>query len=86
MFLDRLASETGLPVYISEYDIDLADPARQQQVMQSQFTMFWNHPAVRGITLWGYVSGATWRPNTGLMAANGTPRPALTWLLDFLQR
>jgi endo-1,4-beta-xylanase len=86
MFIDRLASETGLPVYISEYDIDLADDARQQQVMQSQMTMFWNHQAVRGITLWGYVVGSTWRPNTGLMSSSGAPRPALSWLLDFLER
>jgi endo-1,4-beta-xylanase len=85
MFIDRLAA-TGLPVYISEYDIDLADDARQQQIMQSQFTMFWNHPAVRGITLWGYVSGATWRPNTGLMSSTGAERPALRWLREFLQR
>jgi endo-1,4-beta-xylanase len=86
MFIDKLASETGLPVYISEYDLDLADDARQQQVMQSQITMFWSHPAVRGITLWGYVVGATWRPNTGLMSSSGAPRPALSWLLDFLER
>jgi endo-1,4-beta-xylanase len=86
MFLDRLASQTGLPVYISEYDIDVADDARQQQIMQSQFTMFWNHPQVRGITLWGYVSGATWRPNTGLMSSTGSERPALRWLREFLAR
>jgi endo-1,4-beta-xylanase len=84
--LRKLARETGLPVYVSEYDIDLASDAQQQQVMQSQFTMFWREPYVKGITLWGYVSGATWRPNTGLMSASGAPRPALTWLRDFLGR
>lgn len=84
--LDKLASETGLPVYITEYDIDLADDAKQQQVMSSQFTMFWDHPQVKGITYWGYVSGATWKPNTGLMSSSGAPRPALTWLMDKLGR
>jgi len=48
--------------------------------------MFWNHSAVQGITLWGYVTGATWKPNTGLISESGQPRPALTWLLDFLRR
>ena len=84
--LDKLANETALPVYITEYDINLANDAQQRQVMEQQFTMFWNHPKVVGITLWGYVAGATWLPNTGLMSADGRPRPALTWLLDFLKQ
>lgn len=83
--LDKLATETGLPVYITEYDLDLADDAQQRQVMEAQFSMFWKHPNVKGITLWGYVSGATWRPNTGLMSEAGSPRPALSWLLEYLK-
>lgn len=84
-FLDKLAA-TGLPVYISEYDIDLASDAEQLRVMQSQFPMFYSHPSVVGITLWGYVVGATWRPNTGLLSASGQPRPALRWLMEYLKR
>jgi endo-1,4-beta-xylanase len=53
---------------------------------QTQFTMFWNHPEVPGITLWGYVSGATWKQNTGLMSPTGDERPALRWLREFLGR
>jgi endo-1,4-beta-xylanase len=83
--LDSLASQTGLPVYITEYDINLADDTQQAQVMQSQFTMFWNDSNVKGITLWGYVEGATWLPNTGLMTSGGTMRPAMTWLVGFLK-
>lgn len=83
--LDNLATSTGLPVYITEYDIDVADDTRQKDVMQSQITLFWNDERVKGITLWGYVVGATWRPNTGLIR-NNQPRPALTWLMEFLGR
>jgi len=83
--LDSLASQTGLPVYITEYDINLADDTQQSQVMQSQFTMFWNDPNVKGITLWGYIEGATWETNTGLMTSSGTMRPAMTWLVNFLK-
>jgi endo-1,4-beta-xylanase len=85
MYIDRIASQTGLPVYISEYDIDLADDNQQKNVMQSQFTMFWNDENVKGVTLWGYVNGMTWKANTGLMSSSGTTRPAMTWLLDFLE-
>jgi endo-1,4-beta-xylanase len=86
MYLDKLASSTGLPVYISEYDINQADDDQQKSVMQSQFTMFWNDDNVKGITLWGYIEGQTWQTNTGLMTSTGQKRPAMTWLMDFLHR
>ena len=54
--------------------------------MESQFTMFWNHEKVAGITIWGYIEGQTWLANTGLMTSGGDPRPAMTWLSDFLGR
>jgi endo-1,4-beta-xylanase len=84
-FLDKLSSSTGLPVYITEYDINLADDTQQQTVMQSEFTMFWNDSNVRGITLWGYIVGATWEANSGLMTSSGTMRPAMSWLVNFLK-
>jgi endo-1,4-beta-xylanase len=84
-FIDKLA-ETGLPLYITEYDIDVASDSEQQQVMERQFPLFWNDERIAGITLWGYVVGSTWRANTGLMTNDGMPRPALTWLRDFLKR
>jgi endo-1,4-beta-xylanase len=81
-FIDKLAS-VGLPLYITEYDIDEADDAKQQQIMSEQFPLFWNDDRIKGITLWGYVHGATWKPNTGLVR-NGLDRPAMTWLKEFL--
>ena len=91
---DRPLSETttklnqiaalGLPIYISEYDIEKTDDQAQLQVMQQQFPLFYNHASVKGITLWGYVVGKTWRDGTGLIQENGTPRPAMTWLMNYL--
>jgi endo-1,4-beta-xylanase len=74
---------TGLPLYITEYDIDIADDTQQRNIMQQQFTLFWNTPEIKGITLWGYIYGSTWKPNTGLIK-NTTPRPAMNWLMDFI--
>ena len=48
--------------------------------------LLWNHPKIVGITYWGYLVGSTWRANTGLLNTNGTERPALTWLVDFLSK
>ncbi len=85
-FINRIGTMTGLPVYITEFDIDLADDQRQRDVMEEQFSMFWNNEHVAGITLWGYISGQTWKRNTGLMSSDGQQRPAMIWLMDFLDR
>lgn len=83
--IDKLAA-TGYPIFVSEYDIGEGDDNRQKQIMQEQYTMFWNHPRILGITYWGYVVGSTWRANTGLLNTNNTERPALTWLVDFVKK
>ena len=54
--------------------------------MQTQFPLFYNHPSVEGITLWGYVVGSTWVNGSGLIQSNGTPRPAMTWLRTYIGR
>lgn len=82
--IDNITAQTGLPVYITEFDLNIADDQRQKTQMQDLFTMFWNDPNVKGITLWGYIVGATWQTNTGLMRDDGTMRPAMSWLVDFL--
>ncbi|WP_437585800.1 endo-1,4-beta-xylanase [Sorangium sp. So ce1000] len=84
-FIDRFA-DMGLPVYITELDIDLADDEEQRRVMEEQFTMLYSHSAVKGITFYGYIVGSTWRSNTGVMRPDGTMRPAMAWLMDFLDR
>jgi endo-1,4-beta-xylanase len=82
--IDKLAA-TGFPIIVSEYDIGESNDSRQKQIMQEQFTMFWNHPKIPGITYWGYIVGRTWRNGTGLLNDGGAERPALTWLVDFVK-
>lgn len=83
--LNRVA-DLGLPIYISEYDIAESNDQAQLQIMQEQFPLFYEHPSVVGITLWGYVVGRTWVDGSGLVHEDGTPRPAMTWLMDYLDR
>jgi GH35 family endo-1,4-beta-xylanase len=83
--LNRIAA-LGLPIYISEYDIAQTNDQQQLQIMQQQFPVFYNHPSVVGITLWGYVVGSTWVNGSGLIQSNGNPRPAMTWLMNYLDR
>ncbi|MGK3987235.1 endo-1,4-beta-xylanase [Sorangium sp. So ce136] len=84
-YIDKMAA-LGKPLYITEYDIGIADDNQQKRVMEEQFTMYWNHPSIKGITLWGYIVGTTWRDNTGIQRQDGTMRPAMQWLMEFLDR
>jgi GH35 family endo-1,4-beta-xylanase len=80
--LDALAA-TGLPIYVSELDVNFADDARQAQRLSELFTMFWNNPSVVGVTSWGYLQGRTWRPDAYLIRTDGTNRPAMDWIACF---
>lgn len=70
-------------MYITEYDIEKTSDSEQESIMKDQFPVFWEHPYVAGVTLWGYIYGTTWRTGTGLIN-NGTERPALTWLKSYV--
>lgn len=82
--LDRLAA-TGLPIYISEFDLNLADDADHANVMRDLLTLFWTHPNVAGITHWGHLQGSVWRTNGYLVRNDGSLRPALEWIKCFME-
>jgi endo-1,4-beta-xylanase len=83
--LDRLA-QTGIPVYISEFDIDEKNDANQLAQYKIYFPIFWEHPGVKGITFWGAIQGDVWdaHPDTYLLKSDGTERPALQWLRTYI--
>jgi endo-1,4-beta-xylanase len=82
--LDKLAA-TGLPVYISEFDLNFADDVAQRNKYQELFPLLWEHPGVKGITLWGYRQNEIWRTDAYLVRSNGTKRLALTWLETYME-
>lgn len=79
--LEALAA-TGLDIYISELELR-GDDNTQLQLYQQLFPYFWEHPAVKGITLWGYVDGEMWRNEGHLIKQDGTERPAMVWLKEY---
>lgn len=83
--LDVLA-QPGLPLYVTEMDIDGPTDQQQLQDYQRVFPVFWEHPAVHGITLWGFRPGL-WRDQQGaaLLRADGSEKPALQWLRGYLR-
>ena len=82
--LDRLAA-LGLPIYITEFDLNIQDDNQQMAKYQELFPVMWQHPAVKGITLWGYIQGKTWETYTYLVNSDGTARPALLWLAQYVK-
>ena len=80
--LDSLA-ELGLPIYVSELDLRESDDQAQLQIYQDIFPVLWDHPAVVGVTLWGYKAGEIWRDNAELIDWFDEERPALTWLMKY---
>ena len=87
--LDKLAA-TGLPVYISEMDLGnvgdtgTPDDPTQLQLYTKIFPALWRHPGVKGITLWGYLQGQMWQTTCYLVRSDGTARPALLWLAQYV--
>lgn len=83
--LDNIYNELKVPIYITEYDIGLTNDQQQLQNFQAHFPVFYAHPAIKGITVWGYVEGSTWIEGSGLLTANGTARPSMTWLQNYIK-
>jgi len=83
--ITRLHDETGLPVYVTEYDIDDNNDASQLAKFQAHMPFFLETEWIHGITVWGWINGKTWVPNSGLIR-NGSPRSAMTWLMNELGR
>lgn len=83
--LDRMA-QSGLPIYVTELDMKGKDNNENSQLnsYKNIFPVYWNHPAVAGITLWGYIEGRTWSGGTGLLNSNRTKRSAMLWLEDYV--
>jgi endo-1,4-beta-xylanase len=75
----------GLPIYVTELDVDGLADNTQLQEYKRVFPLFWENPAIRGVTLWGWRPGL-WRDAQGanLITANGKERPALTWLRTYV--
>ncbi len=83
--LNRIAA-LGIPIYITEFDIDEASDDNQLAQYKIYFPVFWTNPAVKGITFWGFIENDVWtsHPNTFLIHSDGTERPAMQWLRQYI--
>jgi endo-1,4-beta-xylanase len=82
--LNRITA-LGLPLYISEFDINESVDSLQLQYYKTYFPMFWENPVVKGMTLWGYVEYDMWKADAFLIDDRYVERPAMKWLRNYLQ-
>jgi endo-1,4-beta-xylanase len=88
--LNTLAA-TGLPIYLSEVDMGNtnengapADDNQQLAAYKRVFPALWQNNGVKGITFWGYLQGTMWQPSCYLINTDGSWRPAMTWLAQYV--
>lgn len=70
--------------YITEFDISQGDDNTYETIMKNTFKPMWEADYVAGITIWGFVNGATWRDNTGLVTSSGADRSGMKWLKSYM--
>ena len=85
--LDYIWRETQTPMFISEYDISTENDQEQKACYSQQISLFMENEHIAGITLWGYIYGATWvtNGNSGIIK-DGKDRAAMTWLKEYLSK
>ncbi|MFZ4508171.1 MAG: endo-1,4-beta-xylanase [Fimbriimonas sp.] len=75
--IDRWKQETGLPLEITEYDLNSRDETIKADYLRDLLTAWFAHPNTRGFTMWGFWEGSHWLPASAIYAKDWTPRPAV---------
>lgn len=80
-------AQSQLPIHITELDIDGLTSQEQLDDYKKIFPVLWEHPAVEGITLWGWKSGMWRTPQKAYLIypEDIEPRPAFNWLKEFIE-
>lgn len=89
--MDEIQNALRIPMYSTELDIATTDDQKQLEQYQAIFPYMWEADYCAGVTLWGYIYGATWtgnendgtKGNSGLIR-DGKDRPAMTWLRSYM--
>ncbi len=72
--LDKFGS-LGLPIQITEFDIDTDDAGLQADFMRDFSIAVFSHPSVMGVMQWGFWEKAHWLPRAALWDKDWNLRP-----------
>ena len=75
-----LFTKNGLPVQITEFDINSPDEELQADYTRDFLIACYSHPVITGFTKWGFWQGAHWKPDAAMFRKDWTPKPnAAVW-------
>jgi endo-1,4-beta-xylanase len=83
--LDRFA-KFGLPIQITEFDMDTQDRDLQRRYMRDFMTACFSHPAVHGVTQWGFWASRHWMPDAALWDREWRIQPHGQVYLDLINK
>ncbi|XP_076443326.1 uncharacterized protein LOC143281915 [Babylonia areolata] len=64
--LDHLA-QSGLPLWVTELNLNAEDPGLRADLYEKVYRLYFSHPAVQGIVLWGFWDQQTATPLNALV-------------------
>jgi len=68
---------TGLPVQITEFDINSPDEELQADYTRDFLIACYSHPVVDGFTMWGFWEADHWKPYAAMFRKDWSPKPNL---------
>ena len=75
-----LFKSTGLPVQITEFDINMPDEDLQADYTRDFLIACYSHPSVSGFTMWGFWEKAHWKPDAAMFRKDWSEKPnAAVW-------
>lgn len=70
----------GLPIQITEFDINTTDEELQADYTRDFLIAVYSHPLITGVNLWGFHQKHHWKPNAAMYRADWTAKPnAAVW-------
>ncbi len=76
----NLFKPLGLPVQITEFDINSPDEALQADYTRDFLIACYSHPVVTGFTNWGFWESAHWKPDAAMFRKDWSAKPnAAVW-------
>jgi GH35 family endo-1,4-beta-xylanase len=79
-----LFTPTGLPVQITEFDINSPDEELQADYTRDFLIACYSHPLVTGFTMWGFWEPAHWKPDAALFKTDWTAKPNVAAYRDLV--
>jgi endo-1,4-beta-xylanase len=72
--------QTGLPVQITEFDINSPDEQLQADYTRDFLIACYSHPVITCFNKWGFWQGAHWKPDAAMFRKDWTEKPnAAVW-------